>query len=194
MSDENENENEHEHPHGFAAFFNGPSREQLEQLQERAKMEQLAASHETRQFLDGLTLEQLKKLSALFNLAHTTEGESALYFMGLITGFIDLKFKVCLACGVDHDKELGDMIVPTESTKSSSPVTQYRTCCITDTEKPHTYECPNMVKFRVEPDDGGSLNVQCKNCKLWYSSLEDRMMRSPDKSGCHGCVDKEKWG
>jgi hypothetical protein len=48
--------------------------------------------------------------------------------------------------------------------------------------------------FQVDHADDGSRTVRCRRCLTEYVSLEDRMIRLPDETGCQGCVQKTKWG
>ena len=188
MSDENEHEPQH--PHGFA-FHIGPTPEQLEQI----RMEGEANGHETREFFDSLTEDQLKKLSGLFHQAHTSEGHAALYYIGVISGFLDQKFNTCLACGKKHDEELANMTgQPVVNDPPQVRPNGSRECCNTPSGGPHHDLCPYMMEYNLEPDDDGSEKAMCKNCKQWYANLEDRMLRPAGPAGCEGCRHKTKWG
>lgn len=181
MSDEN-NEHDHEgHAFVFPLQF-GPTKEQVEQ----ARMNNEANAHETRQFFDSLTAEQLKKLNGLFAMCYTSEGDAAQYFMGIISGFLDQKHKLCLACGKNHDEELHKFAPVEESKVSPTPV---------QSDKPVQ---DAAERFRLMDEYGlyepSSGRFACRNCGTMYVSLEDRMLRRPGKAGCSGCIEREKWG
>lgn len=188
MSDENE----HEHEHHFQfPFLLGPTPEQIE----HARMNHDMNAHETRQFFDGLTVEQLKKLSGLFSMCYASDGDAAQYFSGIITGFLDQKFNLCLACGKNHDEELNNFAPQRPSVVPYvDPSNGRRACCQTTEGKAHKADCDYLIEFNLEPDDGDSEHVQCKGCGKWYVSVEDRMVKTPGIHGCDGCIEKNKWG
>jgi hypothetical protein len=180
MNDEND-ENDHGH---FIAFpFAQPSEEEVE----RAKMEHTQNAHEVRAFFDGLSEEQLRKLSGLFGYCAHSDGEAATYYMGVITGIMDFKFKVCMGCGNDHEKALHEMSGPVEDPE---PAVEGNSVLVKGSERYNK----TMDIFGMEQDDDGSDRVMCINCGKWYENLQDRTLRPPGKSGCPGCVQKEKWG
>lgn len=190
MSDDNEHEHEHNHPPFFAVQMGPPP-----EVVERQRMEGEANAHETRQFLDSLNETQLRKFAGLMMVAAQTEGTMATYYMGIAAGILDWKFHACLACGKNHDKPFEEMEQKSDiPLDGAGEMNLNRECCNTLNDAPHTYACHLMLAYNVEPDDDGSLKVMCKNCNTWHSSLEDRMMRKADKSGCQGCQQKEKWG
>ena len=185
MNDEND---EHE---GHAAFF-FPFMAPDPEAVERMKMEQSQSAHETREFFDGLTADQLRKLSGLFRTCATSDGEAAAYYMGIISGFLDQKFKLCLGCGQNHEEALAEMtgaVVDPEPAREPDSEQQY----LIPQKGTIAYE-KMMSTYGLEQDDDGSDRVMCKNCGKWYESLNDRARRSPGKSGCSGCINKEKWG
>ena len=198
MNDETPEEHENQPPRIFGFPFQiGPSPEVIEQQQ----MEGEANAHETREFLDSLTEAQLRKFASIMGLAGATDGTAATYYLGVAAGILDWKYKSCLACGKNHDKPFEEMAPleedSLEASKRRHPAGKklvLRECCGTMSNLPHTYQCPFVIQYDMEPDDGGTLNIMCKNCKKWYTSLEDRMLRPPGKQGCPGCIQKEKWG
>lgn len=172
MSDEHEDNPQGAH---FVFPFNlGPSKEQVEQMQ----MHQEANAHETRHFFDSLDEGQLRKLSGLFQACYQSDGDASQYFIGIIAGMLDQKFKVCLACGRNHDAELKDFAPAEEEELPQKRAAE------------ETIEL--MKQYDVEILISGSL--VCKNCETPIASLEDRMLRPPGTAGCPGCVEKEKWG
>jgi hypothetical protein len=180
-SDESNEEHEHHH-HPIFAFQMGPPPEVLERMQ----MENEANAHETRHFLDSLTEDQLIKLGGIMQLCFSSNGAAAGYYQGVIIGILDYKYKVCLSCGRNHEEEFHEAV--------DTELPLKNTCCDTVRGRPHSYECSLMVEYGLEPDDNGSEHVQCKNCKQWYPSLEDRMLRPPGVKGCSSCQQKAKWG
>jgi len=166
-------ENEHSHQ-SFFSFFAGPSKEELE----RHEMEGMAAAHEMRQFILSLDESQLKKLIPLIKMAsdHT---EAAFYYVGVAANILDMKYGQCMSCARKHDEELANMAAESEAAFPPKDSSVYQGL---------------MDEYNMEQDDDGSDRVMCKNCGMWYINLKDRMLRSPDKSGCSGCVQKEQWG
>ncbi len=179
MSDEHEHEHE-EQPHMFT-FFQGPSKEQMEQM----KMESEANGHDTRTFFDTLTLEQLGKLSAILHVVVTTDGMAGAYYQGLIAAVADYKHKFCMACGRDHDKEARDLLTPLPDI-THKPDDEL----VKDSKKYNEL----MYLYNMEQDDDGSDRVMCKGCQTWSINLKDRMLRPPGIPGCEGCIQKNKWG
>lgn len=185
MSDENEEHN-HNHP-GVFAFQLGPTPEQIEQ----ARMAGETNGHESREFFDSLNERQLRKLSGLLNHIVNTEGTAGVFYIGLISAFIDIKFGSCMACGKNHDDELAKM----SGQKIPDPD------IIAPLNVDHDPGFPAkgtpeydrlMVAYNTEQDDDGSDRVMCKGCGLWYINLQDRALRRKD--ACHGCIEKAKWG
>lgn len=166
MSDENENEPE---GHFIFPFQFGPTKAQIEQMQ----MHQEANAHETRQFFDSLTEDQLRRLSSLFAICYTSDGDASQYYIGIISGFLDQKFKICLACGRNHDVEL-------KAFSEAQPVD------LTPTQRQSLLD---MYELEIVGE-----RFYCKGCHKEYVSLEDRMLRDAGQSGCEGCIEKEKWG
>lgn len=177
---------EHEHEHHAFAFQFGPSPEDVE----RARMAGEASGHETREFFDSLSAQQLRKLSSLFNHAANTEGNAAIYYVGLISAFLDLKFKECVACGKDHDKPFEEMetsLLEPSKEESEDPE------LYVPRKDTATYD-KLMGMYNLEQDDDGSDKVMCRGCGQWYQNLKDRMRRKPGVDGCPGCIQKQKWG
>lgn len=147
------------------------------------RMEAEANTHETRQFFEGLSEEQLKKLYGLLHMVIGTDGMAGSYYQGIIAMRLDQKFGVCMACGVKHEEELASMM---------PPVPEPRPDPIRGPAKGTAEYNSLMALYGLEQDDDGSDRVMCKNCKTWYIDLADRMRRPV--AGCTGCIQKEKWG
>lgn len=176
MSDEHE----HHHHAPMFAFQMGPTPEELEQ----ARMSQEAVGHETRQFLDKLTVDELDLLSKIIRTVSISEA-SGPFYAGLITGIRQQKFNVCLACGRDHDADLAEMIPQPKSEVKAEDEGEPAVG-----SKKYFELC---YHYRVKPVGDGD-QVECEGCGQMYVSLEDRMLRSPGTVGCPTCVQKEKWG
>lgn len=167
----------------FHVMHLGPTPEQIEQ----ARMEASVNGHENLEFLLTLDSTQLRRLQGILHTCVQSDGLAAQYFIGLVSGILTLQHKICLVCGVDHDQALQDMGASPE--KSEYP-TGGQKFPAKGTKMYHRY----MADYGMERDDNGSDRVMCTNCSMWYESLEDRMLRKSDKTGCTGCMEKEKWG
>lgn len=182
-----ENDENHEHQHAFIFPFPMVDPEEME----RARMEQSQNAHDTRDFFDSLTIDQLRKLAGLFRQAANSDGEAATYYMGLIVATLHYKHDLCMACGVNHDEILAGMSGPVEDPQPAREVDEPQYLF---PEKGTPAYDKIMATYGMEQDDDGSDRVMCSNCGTWYESLRDRAVRPPGKAECYGCVEKEKWG
>jgi hypothetical protein len=114
MADDNGDEEEEvegsEHMHPSLAFipFSAPTQEQIE----RHQMAVTASQHETYRLFGELEVDQLKNLRLMLHVINcNTDGPNPTgeHFEGVASGVLFGKYNLCLACGVDHDKELNEM-------------------------------------------------------------------------------------
>lgn len=127
-------------------------------------------AHEVQEFFSSLDEQQLKNLRGLIKVIEMNESAGG-YYAGIIGGELLHRFGVCMACGKKHDEELKRMAGEGPSEKRD--------------------EATLRDEYRVILTGVGE-QVQCTDCGLIYSSLEDRMLRKPDE--CSGCEQKAKWG
>lgn len=99
MADEDENHN----PPAFVfALGTQPSPEQIEQMQQQAKV----AKHEMYRVFGELKEDQLQALRGLFNICSSPDGKMyAEHFEGIAVGILHARFDICITCGVNHEKE-----------------------------------------------------------------------------------------
>jgi hypothetical protein len=163
-------------------FVFNPPAEMMEQFHISVEV----TAHETRQFFLELKPEQLIKLGGLMA---NTKGHASHYYQGLITMLLDQRYNICFACGENHDEEIERTFGPNEVLKKAAENLKN-----TPPGKEVDEYKLNMISYNMEADDEGSDHVMCRNCKMWYENLEDRMQRVPGPEGCEGCRQKEKWG
>lgn len=175
---------EDETPDNFGmVFMNMPP--EVREIIEHHRMHAEQAAHDTTNFFDSMTEDQLRSLRGVLGVIRS-DPDSTPYFMGLVSSALQYKFGVCLGCGKKHDEELTKMAHPdvpsetriSDASKSKMTTTEYLNKCI---------------EYRVHIRGDGP-EVICNNCGVTYVSLEDRMLRRPDIEGCDGCIQKEKWG
>lgn len=159
-------------PEGFMFFGQPP--EQVQEMIDRQEMSHDELMHSFRRLIEELNEDQLHVLSTMLNVAGQNQWFSH-YYSGIISGILHAKFGVCAACGKKHDQELAEMAPAPEQKRSAKEIAQL------------------MDEYNVHYT-GSYLEVECNNCGKKYVSLDDRMLRSPDPSGCSGCVEKTKWG
>jgi hypothetical protein len=150
-----------------------------EEAEEAARLS-VAAVHEARQrifrFMEELTPGDLGTFIEIL-MSITNEGASALHtLIGSATTIQKLKHNRC-ACGEDHDGE----VIAKETAKLEAEKK-------VDVENDE----PAMKEYGLERTPDGML--RCKNCKMGYVSLDDRMLRRPGIDGCSGCQIKSAHG
>lgn len=108
MSDE---ENEHEHRHvilpGLAAFMQQPDPEEVK----RASMETDALFMRINDLFGRLSQEDLETVRALLAICTGSEGGHGERLLGIIAGFLSIRFNICLGCGQNHF-DTGSLEVP----------------------------------------------------------------------------------
>lgn len=83
-------------------------KQQLQAQMDRQDMANHEAAHSTYRILDEMEPEQLRFMREF--LVRVGDDESALYFVGYITGILATWYGVCPACGKDHDEELAEVV------------------------------------------------------------------------------------
>ena len=143
-----------------------------------------AHRHETREFLMSLKPDQL---IMLIEIIRVTSGspQAGERFLGMISIILDLKHKLCVACGKDHDKMLEEMAEAPAEPSGAPGAAEAEADIFDQTAK-------NLEVYEMEYNEDGDL--VCKNCGTKYPSMEDRMLRRPGKPGCDPCIQREKWG
>lgn len=158
--------------------------EMVEEMQRQYDLAQMRGDsyrHDIHSILNGMTEQQLRFVNHIMHgIAESNSLEQliglASWYEGVIAGVLKMNFNICPACGIDHDKVAEQMAA--EGGDGATP----------DKEP----EALDMNDYNLEPADGNTL--RCKGCGMIYSSIQDRALRKSDKSGCPGCVQKEKWG
>ena len=142
--------------------------EAIKKAIDRNEMQQEATGHELKSFLFGLNKEQLLQFKMLIT-AVEVDNTLLSFFSGVVLTRLAVDFDVCFGCGKLHHSP-DDFVSPGTSSNKAALLEEYGL---------------------TEDDEG---NLFCVNCKMSYTSLDDRMRRSANVSGCTGCVQKAQWG
>lgn len=163
----NEDDNNPFGPFGeaFGMIFQAHDPEEIRRQMDRQKMEQDVDSHAVKGFLEGLTLEQLKMLRGMIHsVEHAQRHDMSVgsYYTGLITGVMAYKHNVCIACGVDHDQQIEEVL------------------SVSDTQS--TVE--TMRQYNVAPHGFVGGRVHCKSCLAIFKNLDERVALGADCPNC----------
>lgn len=181
----------------------------------------LATAHEIVDFLERVckSSEQDAHLLKAIFVSFVENPASIHYYAGMMNSMLYEHHKICKACGVKHDpdSELAQLITEERAKMRDDPDveiipvhgdgheeileflhSQEMVDKINSAWPEFILDVPGwltelMAEYRVSlvPEDWPK--VLCVCGKL-YVSLKDRLLRSPDISGCDGCMEKEKWG
>lgn len=184
--------------HGTARFVDGLTEEQLAALREM--------------------------LHVIVTNSDPTSRTVPAFYEGVVSGLLHAKFKICLGCDHNHDKVMAEQLQNTENLAPNPAAQEDWLDGSKGSPEPmdggdpfkpvglgnvdlqigdegvlSVTQVENMLKYNLDDvrdsDDGDCLvYFKCVNCGKQYPTIEDRMLRPPDKSGCPGCVQKEKWG
>ncbi len=199
-------------------FFGDP--EELHAAIEQHNAENLAVAHEMIAFIDDVVAvgtehtDRLKTLMMIF----AQRPESIHYFMAMVNASLESQHSVCRACGTVHEEELNKIIAGEREKMAAEetdiPITEIIADSVEEViEKLHQPEMITQVndawgdfihqmpdylaavftEYRVNLIPGDWPKVVCE-CGQLYISMKDRMLRSPDITGCDGCKEKAKWG
>lgn len=166
---------------------------------EQMAMAQQLMSHEVAQWLAEKDEDELRNIQKMFAIFEGVSPRQA-FVLGIIAGILMQRDGWC-PCGVNHANE--------ESELKSEPVTpqEYRSAgprywADFNQDDPAVWTAlinslsseylSNVAKYNLELVIGHWPQVRCKNCRLKYVSLEDRMKKLPDD--CHGCQMKAGQG
>jgi hypothetical protein len=152
---------------------------------DRQNMYHDALRQDIERLFDELTKDQLVVMRVIFNaLADDDSGRLSAYYEGITSQTLKLRFNVCAGCGKDHAAEMLDESLHQQDPKKDliDEFTSEQLACM------KTYYLDDVR----DEDTGVRLGFICKNCGMRYSTIEDRMLRPPDK--CEGCILKAKWG
>jgi hypothetical protein len=154
----NEDDNNPFGPFGeaFGMIFQTPDPEELKRQRDRQEMEQDVDSHAVKGFLEGLTLEQLKMLRGMIHsVEHAQRHDMSVgsYYTGLITGVMAYAHNACIACGVNHDQAIEE-VLSVSNTQSTAET---------------------MHEYNVAPHGLMGVKVHCKSCLAIFKNLEERV-------------------
>lgn len=156
----------------------------MEHGQQQRMVEDETLKLEVSNFIDSLTLDQAKSFLSVLGIIDAPE---ALHHVrGVVSGCLVWKH------GVTMDGDDTPWSALTKDAHEDIPKDEQQfNDLMADAAK-----AENMDKYLLEEDFDPSAPTpyKCRNCGLGYVSIEDRMLRSPGKAGCKGCVHKEKFG
>lgn len=178
--------------------------------------------HDIRRLFDELSLEQLNTLETILNIVIGSESGDVLasQMLGRVAMLRELKFKVCSACGRNHDEDLKDLTKDScpdcgstdpKMHPATQPGVELIALCSNEfhgSEVPYTqlgwtgpmqpHEIETMAEYGIDdlrdPDTNELVGFICLNCDKRYESIEERKRRKPKDDGCDGCHKKAAWG
>lgn len=208
MSDEEGNE-------GEAMFIPLPPQEVLREMQRRHDQHMMEIDdyhHSIARMLDSFNKEQLETFRTMMHgLVTISEGEAqanlAMY-EGMVVGILHSSFGICLACHRNHDEVMAqqmeaetlqeETLTAMDGGDPFKPASERPDCQIGGIGMLSDKQLADMEEYGLDDlrssDDSRLLGFVCMNCGTQYQSIEDRKLRPAGKSGCPGCVNKEKWG
>ncbi len=155
----------------------GSEEEQKEALR-RALAEQHEYNARVLRFMQEMSGENLGTFIEILQRIVNGDGAAYLHFLlGSAITIQRVQNNLC-ACGTDHDHE----VLSEEKEKLQAERKE---------EAVDAQHEAAMKEYGMEVVDG---KLRCKNCKLEYVSLDDRMLRRPGMDGCHGCQLKSAHG
>jgi hypothetical protein len=179
---------------GSSLFMQLP--EEIRHVIEHQVMHAEQTAHDVRDFFEGLDEQQLRNLRGLFVVINNSP-EATHYYMGLIGGYLALKYNVCIACSKNHDKDLEEMTGP-----GGLPADEIYQPDPEVTEVVLRERKTRMLHWDVTPvlDNDWFGKVICTGpCKgaegnATWASLEAREEGKLGAGGCSFCMQKEAWG
>lgn len=146
---------------------------------ERRQAAHNSATHDVNRLWDELTEDQLRAVEFMLDGIATDDQpvRIASYFAGRVSAFMQQRFRICSACGRDHDADLADLATdecPTCGSKDPRmhPATQAEGevthICPDPYHKPGEVKLPHHVKIRRRLDES--------------PEVVDKTLAEPDKS------------
>lgn len=164
------------------------------------------ARHEANRLFFELSDDQLRILEMIFTaISNSNDTSLAAWNAGRIEAIRELKFGVCGGCGRNHSEDAANL-AESEDDKPETPAfvdarrkaEESQTTPIGATTELTDAEKVRMAEYDLDDlrEEGTFrlLGFVCLNCGMTYVSIDDRMLKSPGKEGCGGCIQKEKWG
>jgi hypothetical protein len=193
-------------PPGFPEEF----KQQVLEAITQSRMEIEDFQHGVATFLNSMDKEQLLAFKKVVNyFGKTVDGDTSTiaYFEGVTTGLLHARHSICLGCENDHEELMRNAGMretepvyspPMDGGNPYEPAPDTPNLAIGEVGMLSDFQLRKMEEYGLDDlrssDDGRLIGFICVNCKTQYPSITDRMLRPPDKSGCGGCVQKEKWG
>lgn len=195
--------------------FGGDPEEMMRRMQEQADRKDMQVDdyrHGTARFFDSLSEEQLSALREMVHVivtnAEPTSRTVPAYYEGVVSGLLHAKFKVCLGCDHNHERVMAEQMQQSENLAPNPAMDggdPFRPVGIGSVDLEVGQEgvlsvaqVQHMMEYNLDDlrdqDTNVLIGFVCLHCKKQYPSIEDRMLRPADKSGCPGCVHKEQWG
>ena len=176
-------------------------------MEEQIKQQQMAADsygHDSSRLFNELNKDQLLTMrNILHNLVFDEGARLAAYYEGVVVTTLNLKHNICPSCGTDHDAEAFAMTqveIPQQREGERLPEDKLQQMLPTFDMTDEQVE--QMIEYHLDDvrdeDTHQILGFICTgvngqgSCGMRYPSIEDRMLRAPDK--CSGCEQKSAWG
>lgn len=164
--------------------FTGPTPEQqaeLEQKEERLRMEYDVFKHSFVRLFDELSEDQLVTFKLLLRiLAGNDNRLLASEWQGMASQALKVRFNICPACDVNHDTEMQSSHpseTPPQEPVQESEEELMRKYHLDDQRDADTHELLGYICTGIEGMKGP--------CGARYPSIEDRMLKPPEH--CSGC-------
>lgn len=148
-------------------------------------------SHEIAAFFEELNEEQLRILKGVISMLTYADNPVATgtYYIGLMVGILNQKFKLCLGCAGKHDEEAHKMYEDAQAEKLEHPLHMADQVKLIPEE-----EAAQMLTYGVSVLKSQYPALICNGCGAIFINLEDRMLRPPGVKGCETCKQNQKWG
>ena len=162
---------------------------------ERHRQAHRAAAHDINSLLNTLGENDLRVLGMVLDTIAVAENPSqiAAFHSGRITSLMESRFKICGACGENHDAQLNDLVKEEKPEAQVWATTQLGSILSVTADEQALMDEYNLDDLR-DGDTNALLGFICKNCSAEYQSIKERMAREPGPTGCAGCIHKTRWG
>ena len=189
MSDENDSNDEE--PQAFFAAVPIPAEMQaaIQAQHDHAQMHHNSTLHSLYGMFEDIKIEHLEQIKLIFhNLGDSPQALG--YWEGVISSVIARRKDICIACGVNHEAQLQDMIAAQQAQPAA-----------TDEQVAAAQRHAQMIEYHVLPvlDGRPDGTVYCTGifpdnvpCGMTYPNLADRMVKRPDE--CSGCFTRAGQG
>lgn len=185
-------------------FFQPPTPEQIAEMEEHQRHHEMMAEdyrHGVQALFTDLGRDHLTSMRGMLHSLAAADNDARLasYYEGLACAALYFKHGVCMGCGVNHDEQAAEALMPkTDEDGTPKPAEGSETPALEGLAELTPEDFKNMQEYNLDDvRDEGTLRLLgfiCKGCGARYVSIADRMLRPPGVEGCGGCIERAKWG